>query len=199
MYNVFFIVYSFLQKINLKNAFDVNVEFLESISKLLNKKEDNSWQKASASLDATAKIYGYRVDSVHTETFKFLGGLSRTENQNENNEDERLGEEDEKNKEKNKRVHGKYDTSSTLEKDIKKLNLNKYDLEFEIDPMFKSMTARFNETGARGLLLNNLPMDSNLDLLLESKDEVNKKNQIAKCSNKKNDFSVETKKILESK
>jgi hypothetical protein len=31
------------------------------------------------------------------------------------------------------------------------------------------MTAKFNELGARGLLLNTLPLDNNLDLLLESK------------------------------
>ena len=44
---------------------------------MLIKNEESAWQKASASLDATAKIYGYRVDSVHSETFKFLGGLNR--------------------------------------------------------------------------------------------------------------------------
>ena len=43
-------------------------------------------------------------------------------------------------------------------------------MEFDVDPLFKNMTARFNETGARGLLLNNLPIDKYLDILLESKD-----------------------------
>jgi hypothetical protein len=41
------------------------------------------------------------------------------------------------------------------------------------------MTAKFNELGARGLLLNTLPLDNNLDLLLESKplqQEVSKPN-----------------------
>ena len=51
--------------------------FIESITNMLGKNEESAWQRASASLDATAKIYGYRVDSVHTETFKFLGGLNR--------------------------------------------------------------------------------------------------------------------------
>ena len=46
---------------------------------MLAKNEESAWQKASASLDATAKIYGFRVDSVHSETFKFLGGLKITE------------------------------------------------------------------------------------------------------------------------
>ena len=58
---------------------------------MLIKNEESAWQKASASLDANAKIYGYRVDSVHTETFKFLGGLNRNKkelNLKEDNEEE---------------------------------------------------------------------------------------------------------------
>jgi hypothetical protein len=54
------------------------------------------------------------------------------------------------------------------------LDLIKYDLEFDVDPLFKNMTARFNETGARGLILNNIPIDLNLDLLLESKEKEEK-------------------------
>lgn len=64
----------------MKNAFDVNNEFLENLPGFLNHDKESSWQKASASLDASAKIYGYRVDSVHSETFKFLGNLNRTDN-----------------------------------------------------------------------------------------------------------------------
>jgi hypothetical protein len=45
----------------------------------------------------------------------------------------------------------------------------KYDLEFDVDPLFNNTTAKFNETGTRGLLLNNLPIDDKLDALLESK------------------------------
>ena len=40
---------------------------------------DSSWKKLSQTLDAGAKIYGFRVDSVHNETYKVLGGLNRTE------------------------------------------------------------------------------------------------------------------------
>jgi len=39
-----------------------------------------SWFKASAGLDASAKIYGFRVDQVHSETYKVLGGLNRSDN-----------------------------------------------------------------------------------------------------------------------
>jgi len=59
---------------------------------LLEAAGDNSWKKLSQTLDAGAKIYGFgimiiiiiilcrfRVDSVHNETYKVLGGLNRTE------------------------------------------------------------------------------------------------------------------------
>ena len=58
---------------------------------MLGRNEESAWQRASASLDATAKIYGYRVDSVHTETFKFLGGLNRNKkdmNSKDDNDEE---------------------------------------------------------------------------------------------------------------
>ena len=34
--------------------------------------------QASCTLEAGVKIYAYRVDSVHSETYKVLGGLNRT-------------------------------------------------------------------------------------------------------------------------
>ena len=70
---------------------------------MISKNEESSWQKASASLDATAKIYGFRVDSVHSETYKFLGGLNRNKkDSNLKNNDEMQDELDEtKKKRKN--------------------------------------------------------------------------------------------------
>jgi condensin complex subunit 2 len=39
-----------------------------------------SWFKASAGMDASSKIYGFRVDQVHSETYKVHGGLHRSDN-----------------------------------------------------------------------------------------------------------------------
>ena len=133
---------------------------------MLVKNEESAWQKASASLDATAKIYGFRVDSVHTETFKFLGGLNRNKkelNPKEKNEDNQEEIEQTKKKEKLKRG------INTLETNIKKLNLSKYDIDCEVDPLFSVMTSKFNESSARGLLLNTIPLDENLNYILEPK------------------------------
>ena len=111
-------------KINAKNSFDINVGFIEDIAKLLNNKEESSWQKASASLDASAKIYGYRVDSVHSETFKFLGGLNRNEKKDKENEDV----DGEEKTQKEKKIHNNNNGANTIEENHEKLNLTKYDL-----------------------------------------------------------------------
>ena len=134
---------------------------------MLGRNEESAWQRASASLDATAKIYGYRVDSVHTETFKFLGGLNRNKkemNSKEENEDENQFDGDNtKKKEKIRRG------VNTLETNIRKLNLDKYDIDTEVDPLFSVMTSKFNESTAKGLLLNTIPLDDNINYILESK------------------------------
>jgi hypothetical protein len=55
----------FQNKINAKNAFDIDTDFVKTISGLLEKShrdKESSWLRASASLDASAKIYGFRVD-----------------------------------------------------------------------------------------------------------------------------------------
>jgi len=41
-------------------------------------KNDFYFQAASCALDASAKIYGYRVDSLHTDTLKLAGGVGKT-------------------------------------------------------------------------------------------------------------------------
>ena len=138
---------------------------------MLIKNEESAWQKASASLDATAKIYGFRVDSVHSETFKFLGGLNRNKKEfnlnNDNNDDAQDGDNGTKKKEKMRRG------VNTLETNIYKLNLSKYDIDLEVDPLFSVMTSKFNESSARGLLLNTIPLNENLNYILESKKEEN--------------------------
>jgi hypothetical protein len=188
-------------KINAKNAFDINVGFIESITNMLvSKDEESAWQKASASLDATAKIYGYRVDSVHTETFKFLGGLNRNkkdinikeDNENKNDDESSKEEVVEEIKKKEKVRKG----VNTLETNIKKLNLSKYDIDSDIDPLFSLMTSKFNDSTAKGLLLNTIPLDEKINYILESKkvDDKPKPKIDTKKSKPKEEEDIDTKK-----
>ena len=137
---------------------------------MLVKNEESTWQKVSTSLDATDKIYGFRVDSVHSETFKYLGGLNRNKKElnlkDDNNEEvQEVGGEETKKKEKVRRG------VNTLETNINKLNLSKYDIDSEVDPLFSYMTSKFNESSAKGLLLNTILLDDNMNYILESKKE----------------------------
>jgi hypothetical protein len=52
----------FNNKVNSKNAFDIDTEFFKGLGKILSQNDEMSWLKASAGLDASAKIYGFRVD-----------------------------------------------------------------------------------------------------------------------------------------
>ncbi|XP_076244920.1 condensin complex subunit 2 [Calliopsis andreniformis] len=80
-------------KINLKNAF--SLEMIDFMTYMIKRKDDNmsNLQVASTSLDVSTKIYGFRVDGVHMETLRMLGGLDKQldkdkEDKNENNAEE---------------------------------------------------------------------------------------------------------------
>lgn len=131
-----------------------------------------NFQKASCTLDGCVKIYTSRVDSVATETGKLLSGLS-TNSRNRENEsgdakDAEGGEEDEEADKRRKRKTQR--SEATLVKDFAALQLKKLDTEFLIDPLFKKMSADFDEGGARGLLLNHLSIDRNLRVIFANSD-----------------------------
>lgn len=132
-------------------------------------------------MDASVKIYSSRVDSVHNETYKVLGGLSRTEggkpdedeiqeedpdgeqrgddenpdaNPEEGGEEGKTAKQKEDKKPKKKRVYEQ--TGDTLEKNVASLNVKKLDLSFTVDPLFRKTSEAFDSAGIRGLLLNHL-------------------------------------------
>ncbi|RLU18322.1 hypothetical protein DMN91_008679 [Ooceraea biroi] len=64
-------------KINIKNAF--SLEMIDFMTYMIKKKDANmsNLQMASISLDVSTKIYGFRVDSLHTDTLKIASGLGK--------------------------------------------------------------------------------------------------------------------------
>lgn len=50
------------------------------------------------------------------------------------------------------------------------LNVKEYDLEFAVDPLFRKMSAEFDEGGANGLLLNHLSVYGDCRLVFDSSD-----------------------------
>jgi len=158
-------------KVNSKNAFDIPLPDVEKLTDFHQATRDTSWKKLSQTLDAGAKIYGFRVDSVHNEAYKVLGGLNRTElNQEEQQQEiDRRYDEDQDTQDMTIRKPRKEgDGEGTLEKHLHNIDTNKYDLEFDIDPLFQKTSAKFDEGGAKGLLLNNLCINEQLYLMFDS-------------------------------
>ena len=136
-----------------------------------------NFQKASCTLDASVKIYSYRVDSVHQNTYKMLGGLSRS-GQGDGGADGGDGDEEEGEDlgaVVSKDAGGKGERrakrgGATLEANVSALNCKTVQGEFAVDPLFRKTSAAFDEAGAHGMLLNNLSVIGKCSLVFDSSD-----------------------------
>ncbi|KAJ7356351.1 hypothetical protein OS493_025460 [Desmophyllum pertusum] len=155
-------------KINAKNAFGLHlIDYMQDLIKTVKEGDMTNFQVASCTLDASAKIYAGRVDSIHAQAYKMLGGLGRAENQDgDENGREGTGEEQQGPQKPKKSNHR---PGNTIETNLKNLNVNQFDLAFEVDPLFHKTSAAFDEGGTGGLLLNHLFVrDDSCELLLDS-------------------------------
>ncbi|GMH86891.1 hypothetical protein TL16_g10685 [Triparma laevis f. inornata] len=128
-----------------------------------------NFQKASCTLDASVKIYSYRVDDVHTSSYKVLANLNRTDGGEEEEEDS-----DGEGGKKPAKVGTKKIRQSvnTLETNVSALNMNKLDSAFDIDPLFRKMSKTFDEGGAKGMLLANLSVSTEgCGIVFDSKED----------------------------
>ncbi len=58
--------------------------------------------------------------------------------------------------------------ASTIEKNPENLLVDNFDFEFSLDPLFRKMSAAFDEAGAQGLLLNRLSVHNNCEVIFDS-------------------------------
>ncbi|KAI8028858.1 Condensin complex subunit 2 [Camellia lanceoleosa] len=149
-----------MQKINQKNTWELSlIDHLCDIIKVEDEDDmETNFQKASCTLEAGVKIYSMRVDSVHSEAYKVLGGITRVGQQNEPDnvmEDANVsnGQEEGNSKKEQER---KVSPLSTLESSFEALNVKKFDVAFAVDPLYHQTSAQFDEGRTKGLLLNNL-------------------------------------------
>ncbi|KAI7835644.1 hypothetical protein COHA_010458 [Chlorella ohadii] len=151
------------------------LQLIEHLPELIREEggAQTNFQRASVTLDAGVKIYSYRVDSVHTETFKILGGLGRASGPADEPEAGELGDggvgDGEEAHKRRRRTH-ELNPEATLESSLEALNVKKFDLAFAVDPLFHKTSAQFDEGGARGLLLNNLSVFHGCDIVFDSMD-----------------------------
>ncbi|XP_031263384.1 condensin complex subunit 2 isoform X3 [Pistacia vera] len=160
-------------KINQKNTWELSL--IDHLGEIIKVEEENNvetnFQKASCTLEAGVKIYSARVDSLHSEAYKVLGGINRA-----GQEDEDTMVEDASVQTGHKEGHSKKDVEkklsplSTLESSFEALNLKKFDVAFAVDPLYHQTSAQFDEGGAKGLLLNNLGVYAGCRVLFDSQE-----------------------------
>lgn len=158
-------------KINQKNTWELGL--IDHLSEIIQagEEEDNetNFQKASCTLEAGVKIYSLRVDSVHSEAYKVLGGINRAgrgeeADLGEGGDGEPAKEEGINKKDADKRIS----PVLTLESSFEALNVKKFDVAFTVDPLYHQTTGQFDEGGAKGLLLYNLGVYGSCRVLFDS-------------------------------
>ena len=110
---------------------------------------------AGMAVDASAKIYAGRVDSVHYDTFSVLGSLGTRHSSKEKEGEEEGAEGGSKKSHKSQK---KKKLKSKLEKP-ENLNYKSLELEYYDDPVLKKIAAASDENGIGGLLALQLPME----------------------------------------
>ena len=168
-------------KVSTKNAFNLQlIDWMaQAMSSGKRKKfgsgggvDMDDFQIAAGTLDASTKIYGFRVDVVYNDTFKLASGLTQSGKQQvEDNQDgskTEPGDENSMGEETKKRK--KIKKSCTIEKNIKNINISKIELEFDVDPLFKKTTGQMDAAGGGGnQFLASLRMkDDSGELMMDS-------------------------------
>ncbi|XP_019711132.1 condensin complex subunit 2 isoform X2 [Elaeis guineensis] len=160
-------------KINQKNTWELGlIDHLSEIIRVRPEDDDETnFQKASCTLEAGVKIYSMRVDSVHSEAYKVLGGINRAGREEEEKETVMDGDHTGIAREDGlsmKELERKMSPLSTLESFFEALNVKKIEVAFTVDPLYHQTSAQFDEGGAKGLLLNNLGVYDGCRILFDS-------------------------------
>lgn len=123
---------------------------------------EEKWRFYSTIVDACGKVYGYCVDHVYEETFKILGGVIRT-HENDQNPENRLQGYQKKNP-----VHG----ILTIEPNESAMTIRELDKLEKTDPFIASMKKKFDSNKFCTMLLNTILTNSNLDLVYSPDDKI---------------------------
>jgi hypothetical protein len=133
--------------------------------------EENKFLEASSAIEASARIYAVRVDCVHSDTYRVLGGLNSADMDEEEDIDGADGKASKK-----RRIVG----VNTLERNEKNIIQQNIEADEQSDPMFRRMAAAFDAGGARGLLLTHLPLAEDLSLVFNGDVPLTRAAEVAK-------------------
>ncbi|XP_077378416.1 condensin complex subunit 2 [Festucalex cinctus] len=134
-------------KITTKNAFGLHL--IDYMADILKQKDSEltNFKVAAGTLDASTKIYAVRVDAVHADAYRVLGGLGA---------DTKPGEEEEQNEDADvttKQPKKRRPPKNTVEQNLSNLNSTESERKCEVDPMFHHMASSFDESSTAGVFL----------------------------------------------
>ncbi|XP_046924818.1 condensin complex subunit 2 isoform X1 [Lynx rufus] len=143
-------------KITTKNAFGLHL--IDFMSEILKQKdtEPTNFKVAAGTLDASTKIYAVRVDAVHADVYRVLGGLGKDAPSPEVENHDADGSATETGTTKKAQKPKKKHSCKTIEQNISNLNVSEADRKCEIDPMFQKTAASFDECSTAGVFLSTL-------------------------------------------
>ena len=156
--------------LDLINHLGIAVKNLDEVA--VEDEEEGSFAKASLSLDAATKIYGYRVDSVHKDAFHVLGTVTSNILEKENQEGASDAEEDDaddeegaeasaeqarKEREIARRLKATKKKGNFIAKSVDEINMKTpFARSMRNDPTFAMLTEWRAKSGIDALLCQNI-------------------------------------------
>ncbi|XP_013925065.1 PREDICTED: condensin complex subunit 2-like, partial [Thamnophis sirtalis] len=128
--------------------------------------ELTNFKVAAGTLDASAKIYAVRVDAVHADVYRVLGGLGRDAAPAETENSQDTGGEKEDLDHSKKRSIKRKHLYKTIEKNLNNINVSETERKCESDPMFQKTASSFDECSTAGVFLTTLHTHSFLSEVL---------------------------------
>ncbi|CAB1432102.1 unnamed protein product [Pleuronectes platessa] len=156
-------------KITTKNAFGLHL--IDYMADILKQKDSEltNFKVAAGTLDASTKIYAVRVDAVHADAYRVLGGLGA---ETKPGEDHALNEgdrDDDGAEVTAKQPKKKRPPKRTVEQNLSNINSAESERKCEVDPMFHRMASSFDESSTAGVFLSVLfSENSRCELLFPS-------------------------------
>lgn len=117
-----------------------------------------NFQLAGVSLDASTKIYSYRVDSVHTSAYSVLSDLTRSGGPQQDINDDESEETTELSTTKKKPSKSRTRGECTLEKNADNISVKAYDVEHMLDPFFQIISRAIHNAETNSSLLHALKL-----------------------------------------
>ncbi|XP_072244661.1 condensin complex subunit 2 [Leuresthes tenuis] len=159
-------------KITTKNAFGLHL--IDYMADILKQKDSEltNFKVAAGTLDASTKIYAVRVDAVHADAYRVLGGLGAETKPGEAHGPKEEGGEDEGlagGEVIAKQPKKKRPPKKTVEQNLSNINSAESERKCGVDPMFQRMASSFDESSTAGVFLSVLfSENSRCELLFPS-------------------------------